>query len=83
MLTIYLDHAIIPADTNAEGLQKLQRVLTIASECGLELNINKFLILQCEIGFLSFHSKSGQLHPSLLKTKAVLIFQEQKNMKDA
>lgn len=47
------------------------------------MNINKFHILQCEIGFVSFHSKSGQLHPSTLKAKAGLIFPEPKNMKDA
>lgn len=81
-LIIYMDDIIIPSIDEKEGLAKLERVLTTASEYGLELNIKKCHFLQREIDFLGYQIKNGQLYPSPLKTKAVLNFPEPKNIKD-
>lgn len=74
-----MDNFITPAENGAEVLQKLEGVLTTASEFSLELNLRKCHSLQREIDFLDIWKV--QLQPSPLKTKAVQKFPEPKSVK--
>lgn len=71
---IYMDDIIIPSKTEEEGLEKLQRVLQVASEYGLEFNFKKCQFLKQQIEFLGYRIQNGTLQPSVSKTVAVQKF---------
>ncbi|GBN01638.1 Retrovirus-related Pol polyprotein from transposon 297 [Araneus ventricosus] len=77
----YLDDIIILSSSFEEGNERVERVLTIASEYGLEINFNKYHFLKKRIEFLGHVIEDGKIFPSTLKTKAVLNFPEPANLK--
>ncbi|GBN25984.1 Retrovirus-related Pol polyprotein from transposon 297 [Araneus ventricosus] len=64
-----------------KGIERVERVLRIASEYGLEINFNKSHFLKKRIEFLGHVVDDGKIFPSTLKTKAVLNFPEPANLK--
>ncbi|GBL89286.1 Retrovirus-related Pol polyprotein from transposon 297 [Araneus ventricosus] len=77
----YLDDIIILSSSFEEGIERVERVLSIASEYGLEINFNKSHFLKKGIEFLGHVIEDGKIFPSTLKTKAVLNFPEPANLK--
>ncbi|GBM10006.1 Transposon Tf2-11 polyprotein [Araneus ventricosus] len=77
----YLDDIIILSSSFEEGIERVERVLSIASEYGLEINFNKSHFLKKRIEFLGHVIEDGKIFPSTLKTKAVLNFPEPANLK--
>ncbi|GBM06208.1 Retrovirus-related Pol polyprotein from transposon 297, partial [Araneus ventricosus] len=77
----YLDDIIILSSSFEEGIERVERVLSIASEYGLEINFNKSHFLKKRIEFLGHVVEDGKIFPSTLKTKAVLNFPEPANLK--
>ncbi|GBN87706.1 Transposon Ty3-G Gag-Pol polyprotein [Araneus ventricosus] len=77
----YLDDIIILSSSFEEGIERVERVLSIASEYGLEINFNKSHFLKKRIEFLGHVIEDGKIFPSTLKTKAVLNFPEPVNLK--
>ncbi|GBM10825.1 Retrovirus-related Pol polyprotein from transposon 297 [Araneus ventricosus] len=77
----YLDDIIILSSSFEEGIEIVERVLSIASEYGLEINFNKSHFLKKRIEFLGHVVEDGKIFLSTLKTKAVLNFPEPANLK--
>ncbi|GBN24637.1 Transposon Ty3-G Gag-Pol polyprotein [Araneus ventricosus] len=77
----YLDDIIILSSSIEEGIERVERVLSIASEYGLEINFNKSHFLKKRIEFLGHVVEDGKIFPSTLKTKSVLNFPEPANLK--
>ncbi|GBN83207.1 hypothetical protein AVEN_15950-1 [Araneus ventricosus] len=77
----YLDDIIILSSSFGEGIKRFKRVLSIASEYGLEINFNKSHFLKKRIEFLVHVVEDGKIFSSTLKTKAVLNFPEPANLK--
>ncbi|GBM01009.1 Retrovirus-related Pol polyprotein from transposon 297 [Araneus ventricosus] len=77
----YLDDIIILSSSFEEGIERVERVLSIASEYGLEINFNKSHFLKKRIEFLGHVVEDRKIFPSTLKTKAVLNFPEPANLK--
>ncbi|GBL81313.1 Retrovirus-related Pol polyprotein from transposon 297 [Araneus ventricosus] len=82
VVMIYLDDSIISSQYEAQGIERLKRVLQTASDYGFELNIKKCQFLKREIEFLGHRIKDGELYASPLKIKAVMSFPELKCTKD-
>jgi len=76
----YLDDLIIPSCDAREDVQKL-RVLTIASEYGLNINWSKCHFLKYQIEYLGYIVESGGIRPSKHKTRAVANFPTPTNTK--
>ncbi|GBM35356.1 Retrovirus-related Pol polyprotein from transposon 297 [Araneus ventricosus] len=81
IVLLYLDGIIILSSSFEEGIERVERVLSIASEYGLEINFNKSHFLKKRIEFLGHVIEDGKIFPSTLKTKAVLNFPEPANLK--
>ncbi|GBM19209.1 Retrovirus-related Pol polyprotein from transposon 297 [Araneus ventricosus] len=77
----YLDDVIILSSSFEEGIERVERVLSIASEYGLEINFNKSHFLKKRIEFLGHVIEDCKIFPSTLRTKAVLNFPEPANLK--
>ncbi|GBM45619.1 Retrovirus-related Pol polyprotein from transposon 297, partial [Araneus ventricosus] len=77
----YLDDIIILSSSFEEGIERVERVLSIASEYGLEINFNKSHFLKKRIEILGHVVEDGKIFPSTLKTKDVLNFPEPANLK--
>lgn len=82
ILLIYLDDLIIIAPNVEEGINRLQRVLQVASNYGLDINKNKCQLLQSRIEYLGHIIENGKIHPSPNKIQAVLNFPEPHVLKD-
>ncbi|GBO45647.1 Retrovirus-related Pol polyprotein from transposon 297 [Araneus ventricosus] len=77
----YLDDIIILSSSFEEGIERVERVLSIASEYGLEIKFNKSHFLKKRIEFWGHVVEDGKIFPYTLKTKAVLNFPEPANLK--
>ncbi|GBO26376.1 Retrovirus-related Pol polyprotein from transposon 297 [Araneus ventricosus] len=77
----YLDDIIILSSSFEEGIERVERVLSIASEYGLEINFNKSHFLKKRIEFLGHVIEDGKIFPSTLENEAVLNFPEPANLK--
>ncbi|GBL91470.1 hypothetical protein AVEN_136951-1 [Araneus ventricosus] len=77
---IYMDDIIIPSIDELYGIKRLSRVLPVASEYGLELNLKKINFLKSKIEFLGYIIENGNISP-LDKTAAVQNFPEPKSVK--
>ena len=77
----YMDDIIILSSSYEEGVERVKKVLNIASEYGLEVNFKKSQFLKKRIEFLGHVVEEGKIFPSTLKTKAVLKFPEPTNLK--
>ncbi|GBN87944.1 Transposon Tf2-6 polyprotein [Araneus ventricosus] len=76
-----LDDIIILSSSFEEGIGRVERILSISSEYGLEINFNKSHFLKKRIEFLGHVIEDGKILPSTLKTKVVLNFPEPANLK--
>jgi len=76
-----MDDIIILSSSTEEGVERLEKVLNLASEYGLEINFRKSHFLKKRIEFLGHVIEEGKIFPSTLKTKAVLHFPEPLNLK--
>lgn len=77
----YLDDLVVPSNTEREGLCRLQRVLSTASDHGLNVRWNKCCFLQRRIEYLGHIIEDGSLRPSKQKTLAVMNFPVPANVK--
>lgn len=73
-LVIYMDDIIIPSQDEDERVEKLRRVLNVASDFGLELNFKKCQFLKEKIEFLGYVIQGGTIKPSPTKVVAVQRF---------
>lgn len=74
VLQVFMDDLIIPAKDVNEGLERLKRVLSVASEYGLKFNWKKCSFLQRRVSFLGYVIEDGTVKPSDEKTEAVRQF---------
>lgn len=81
VVLIYLDDLIIPSGTEKEGLCRLQRVLSTASDHGLNVRWNKCYFLQRRIEYLGHVTENGSVRPSKQKTLTVMNFPVPVNVK--
>jgi len=51
-VVVYMDYVIVTSKNVCEGLVKLEKVLSIASENGLKINWSKCQVLQKKVNFL-------------------------------
>lgn len=77
----YMDDIIILSSSLDEGVERLERVLKLASDYGLAINFKKSHFLKKRIEFLGHIVEEGKIFPSTLKTKAVLNFPVPTNLK--
>ncbi|XP_011858346.1 PREDICTED: uncharacterized protein LOC105555908, partial [Vollenhovia emeryi] len=71
---VYMDDLIIPSIDCEVGLEKLKRVLSVASENGLEINWKKCSMLRASVEYLGHTIENGCIRPSERKTEAVKRF---------
>jgi len=76
ILLVYLDDLIVIASDVEEGIKRLQKVLQVASDYGLDINKGKCHLLQPKIEYLGYVIEEGEIHPSPSKVQAVLNFPE-------
>nr|XP_012232667.1 PREDICTED: uncharacterized protein LOC105678149 [Linepithema humile] len=77
----YIDDVIIPAADCESALMNLRRVLSVASQTGLEINWKKCNFMQRKVEFLGHVIEDGRVQPSQRKTKAVQKFPKPENMR--
>lgn len=75
----YLDDLIVLSNNEDDGLNNLRIVLDVASQAGLIINWKKCSFLRRKVEFLGHVIENGTIHPSELKTKAVMCFPEPRN----
>lgn len=71
IMLYYMDDIIVLSSTEEEGLKRLQRVLQVAKDYGLDLKKKKCQLLQKRIEFLGFIIEDGRVQPSNEKTLAI------------
>lgn len=81
IVVIYMDDVIILAKSLDEGVQRLRRVISVASQHGLVINWAKCNFLQAEIEYLGHIISNDTVRPSENKCKAVQNFPVPKNVK--
>ncbi|GFV72114.1 retrovirus-related Pol polyprotein from transposon 17.6 [Trichonephila clavipes] len=74
IVIIYMDDLVIPAKDEKEGLEKLRKVLEVASKYGLEMKFKKCQFLRRKVEFLGHVVENGTIRPSIAKTIAVKKF---------
>lgn len=80
-LIYYMDDLIIPSISEIEGLEKLEKVLDVASRYGLDIKTEKCQFLKKRVNFLGYIVENGKIQPSDEKTKAIKNFPEPKTIK--
>ncbi|XP_047027973.1 uncharacterized protein K02A2.6-like [Helicoverpa zea] len=81
VVVIFIDDLLIPALTEAQAVERLQEVLQVAMEYGLEINWSKSQLLVRKVEYLGHVIEGGAVTPSPGKTEAVLKFPEPRNEK--
>lgn len=71
MVLVYMDDLIVPSIDNKAGLEKLKRVLEVASQYDLIINWKKCSLLQTSVEYLGRIVENGNIRPSERKTEAV------------
>lgn len=69
-----MDDVIALSKNVCEGLVKLEKVLSVASENGLKINWWKCQVLQKKVNFLGYIVECGTIKPSGEKTSAIVNF---------
>lgn len=77
----YMDDIVIPAQTEAEAVEKLKRVLKVAADYGLKIKWKKCKLLQKKIEFLGYEIENGKIRASKEKTIVVKNYKQPKNTK--
>jgi len=73
-VVVYMDDVIVTSKNVCEGLIKLEKVLSVASENGLKINWSKCQVLQKKVNFLGYIVECGTIKPSGKKTSAIVNF---------
>lgn len=81
-ILIYIDDLIVIAPNVKEGIVRLQKVLQVASDYGLDINKSKCHLLQSKIEYLGYIVENGEIQPPPSKVQAVLNFPEPRSLKD-
>lgn len=81
ILIPYLDDFIIPAKTEQEALEKLQKVLQVAKDYSFERNWKNCDFLSKKIEYLGYEVENNTIKPSEDKIKCVMKFPEPKDVK--
>lgn len=81
IVMIFIDDIIIPAENEKQALERLQEVLKVAAEYGLNINWKKTQLLSRKIEYLGHVIENGNVHPSAEKTDAVLKYPQPKTLK--
>ncbi|CAH2094786.1 unnamed protein product [Euphydryas editha] len=81
IMLIFIDDIIIMAKDEVQAAERLQMVLRVAAEYGLQINWKKVNLIQHEIEYLGHIIKDGEVKPSPEKTDAVVKFPEPRNIK--
>lgn len=79
---IYVDDAIIPAETEEENIDVLKEVLKVAAENGIQFNWEKSQFLKNEVDYLGYVISGGCYRISLTKIRAVQHYREPSNVKE-
>lgn len=74
ILILYIDDLLIPSSNVKEGLQRLRRVLNVASDYGLKINWKKCEFLRERVKYLGHVVEAGRISVSDDKTDAVKHF---------
>ncbi|KAL0881567.1 hypothetical protein ABMA27_001398 [Loxostege sticticalis] len=82
ILLIFIDDLIILSKDKSEGISRLQEVLKVASEYGLEINWKKCQILQTSVEYLGHIISKGTVKPSTEKIKAVKTYPVPRSLKE-
>lgn len=82
VLLIFIDDLIILAEDEHQAIQRLQEVLKVAADYGLEINWKKSQLLQRSVEYLGHVICKGTVQPSKEKTEAVQKFPVPKNLKE-
>lgn len=77
----YIDDLIISSNDVDNRLKRLEKVLEVASETGLDINWKKCCFLQTRVEFLGHIVEAGQMRLSDRKTEAVWRSPEPTNVK--
>ncbi|GFY33019.1 retrovirus-related Pol polyprotein from transposon 297 [Trichonephila clavipes] len=77
----YMDDIVILAKNESEAIDGLKKVLQVSSDYGLEINFDKCQFLHRKIEFLGHIIENNKLFPSPSKTKSVVNYPEQKQLK--
>lgn len=75
-----MDDILIPADSFAEGLERLEEVLKTINESGLTLNLSKCNFFRKKIDFLGFEISGDGIRPGTRKITAVSNFPVPRNV---
>ena len=78
----YLDDLIVPSCNEGDGVRKLRKVLSTASEYGLRINWKKCRFLQRRIEYLGHVIEGGNERPPKCKTLEVTNFPPLRNTRD-
>lgn len=70
----YMDDLIILSKDEKEGIERLEKVLQVARDYGLEIKKKKCQILKTRVEFLGFIIENGTVQPSEAKTTAISRF---------
>ncbi|XP_076298022.1 uncharacterized protein LOC143217525 [Lasioglossum baleicum] len=81
VILAYMDDIIVPSSDLESGIQKLEQVLAVASDHGLEINWKKCSWLRSKVEFLGHIVENGSVRPSEGKIAAVAKFPVPKNAK--
>lgn len=76
IVLVYIDDLIIPSNDVETGLQKLEMVLSVAKDYGLNINWKKCSLLKTEVEFLGHIIRDGSVRPSEHEINAVAKFPE-------
>lgn len=68
---VYMDDVLCYSSSVAEGLQRLEEVLSALSKAGFSLNLRKCKFLKNKIDFLGYTVQSGKASPNSRKIKAL------------
>ncbi|GFS35993.1 retrovirus-related Pol polyprotein from transposon 297 [Trichonephila inaurata madagascariensis] len=78
----YMDDIVFLAKNESEAIDRLQKVLKVSSDYGLEIKFGKCQILHRKIEFLGHIIENYKFFPSPSKTKSVVHYPEPKTTKE-
>ncbi|CAG4907160.1 unnamed protein product [Colias eurytheme] len=81
IMIIFIDDILITAANQEQAVERLQLVLKVASEYGLQINWKKANLIKREIEYLGHIVKDGEVRPSPEKTEAVRKYPEPRDLK--
>lgn len=81
IVLIFVDDLIIPSENEEKAVERLEEVLKVASEYGLEINWKKSQLICKKVEYLGHLIENGEVRPSPDKTDAVVRYPVPKTIK--